>query len=207
MTDDRLRDIIRTVKTISDGVFLLPVDVEQLIRVYGGKLTTLEDCESLGLDRKVVVRCMGNKDGVATRGRHGWGVIYDKNAPVNRLRFTLAEEFMHTMLGHTLDPRFNALDPSYSEEVYAAYEEEAKVAAGLLLIPPSAWRRCGGDAAVGKVCGVSAACVFVCRSTMNKYASIMNKYANGIGANVIWERIAVGVDRGGRVHPIAVKFE
>ena len=205
MTDDRLIEIIEVVKTISNQwVYTLPVDMEALCHVYGGKLTTLEDCEAMGLDRARVVACMGNKDGVATRGKRGWGIIYDKNAPVNRLRFTLAEEFMHTVLGHTLDRRFNALDPTYDEEVYRAYEEEAKVAAGLLLIPPRTWRRCGGDASVGKACGVSVACAYVCRSNMNKYAEIMNKYAKDIGAKVIWERIRMEADRGGRTRPVLV---
>ena len=211
MTDDRLHEIIDIVKSISDQwVYTLPVDMEALCHVYGGKLTTLEDCEAMGLDRARVVACMGNKDGVATRGKRGWGIIYDKNAPVNRLRFTLAEEFMHTVLGHTLDRRFNALDPSYDQEVYMGYEEEAQIAAGLLLIPPPVWRRYGGiigARGIGRLCGVSDACMFTWLDVMNKYADIMNKYANGIGAKVIWERIGMDVDRGGRYHPVAVKYE
>ena len=211
MTDDRLREIICTVKTISDRhVFTLPVNIEAICRAYGGRLTNLDDCESLGLDRDVVIDCMGNKDGVATRGCKVWGIIYNSNVPPNRLRFTLAEEFMHTVLGHTLDPRFNALDPSYDHEVYMEYEEEAKVAAGLLLMPPRVWRRYErtvGAKGIGKLCGVSDAFVDVWQETMNKYAEIMNKYAYDIGANLIWERISVDVDRGGRVHPVAVKYE
>lgn len=210
MTDDRMRDIIGTVKTITDRhVFTLPVDIEALCRMYGAKMTTVDEAVAMGLDRETLMSCMGNRDGVATRGRKGWGIIYNKNAPINRLRFTLAEEFMHTVLGHTLDPRFNALDPSYSEDVYRQYEEEAKVAAGLLLVPPRVWQRYGrvaGVGGVGKLCGVSDSCMYTWLRVMKKYAEIMNKYAKDIGVGVMWESIGTKADRRGRTRAVLVEY-
>lgn len=211
MTNDRLREIIGIVKKIADRhVFTLPVDIEAICRAYGGRLTSLDDCESLGLDREVVIDCMGNKDGVATRGNKVWGIIYDSSAPSNRLRFTLAEEFMHTILGHTADRRFDAVDPSYDHEVYMRYEEEAKVAAGLLLMPPRVWRRYErtvGAKGIGKLCGVSDAFVYVWQETMNKYAEIMNKYAYDIGANLIWEGVNGRIVSRKIVRPVCVGFD
>lgn len=164
ISDDRLRYICGIIKAVSQRyVHRLPVDIDHLCRLHGARMTTLEDAEALGLDRGIVLKCMGNRDGVATRGHKVWGIIYNKNAPINRLRFTLAEEFCHTILGHTLDPRFNALDPSYDEEVYRRYEAEAKLAADLLLIPPSVWfryRRTVPAGGLEELFGVSGACLW-----------------------------------------------
>ena len=163
MTDERLSEIIGIVKELARvHVLTLPVDIEKMCRLYGARMTTLEDAEAMGINRSTLLECMGNRDGVATRGKKVWGIIYDKNAPINRLRFTLAEELMHTILGHTLDERFDALDPSYSEEVYRRYEEEAKVAADLLLISPFVYyrfRRTLGVKNLAKLFAVSVACL------------------------------------------------
>lgn len=177
MTDDRLRFIVGIVKDITlRHVAVLPVDIYALCRTYRGRMTTIEDAVALGLDRDKIVACMGSQDGVATRGRRVWGIIYDKNAPENRLRFTLAEEFMHTILGHTLDARFNALCPSYDAETYARYEEEAKVAASLLLCVPSVYyrfRRTKSTRALCKLFGVSVACLCRTRKLLDEKEDVV----------------------------------
>lgn len=177
MTDERLREIVGIVKAIVQRhAMVLPVDISALCRTYGARMTTIEDLVGLGFTREQIVACMGSKDGVATRGRKVWGIIYDKNAPPNRLRFTLAEEFMHSILGHTHDPRFNALDPSYDEAVYMRYEEEAKVAADLLLVCPSVYYRFRRRARPGELCrvfGVSEACLFVAAKFYDENESVV----------------------------------
>lgn len=193
MTDDRLREITRAVKQIAhQGVFTLPVDIERLCRAYGARMTSLEDAAALGLDPEIVARCIGNRDGAATRGKHGWGIIYNKNAPVNRLRFTLAEELMHHALGHTLDPRFNALDPSYSPEVYAEYEEEAKAAADLLLIPPSVfyrYQRLIGAGRLAKLFAVSESCLWMAARLYDEKKDVI-QIAWGLSVPADMERIS-----------------
>lgn len=165
MTDDRLREIIHVVNTVVDRhIYTLPVNIEALCHTFGARMTTIDDAVALGLDRDVLLACMGNKDGVATRGRKVWGIIYDKNAPVNRLRFTLSEELMHHLLGHTQDARFNAISPSYDHATYMQYEEEAKAAAGMLFVSPLLYHRFSRTltkAGLAELFGVSEACLHV----------------------------------------------
>lgn len=193
MTDDRLREIVAIVKRISgQGVYTLPVDIERLCRSHGARMTSLEDAAALGLDPEIVTRCIGNRDGVANEGRRVWGIIYNKNAPVNRLRFTLAEELMHHLLGHTKDPRFNALAPSYSPEVYAEYEEEAKIAADLLLIQPGVfyrYRRLIGVGGLAKLFAVSAACLWTAAQVYNEKEDVIRQ-AWGLSVPADMERIS-----------------
>lgn len=165
MTDERLREIIRVVNRVVDRyVYTLPVDIEALCHTFGARMTTIDDAVALGLDEDTVLKCIGNKDGVANEGRKVWGIIYNKNAPVNRLRFTLSEELMHHLLGHTKDPRFNAISPSYDHATYMKYEEEAKAAAGMLLVSPLLYHRFSRTltkAGMAEMFGVSLPCLYV----------------------------------------------
>ena len=164
MTDERLREIIRVVNIVVDRcIYKLPVDIQALCHTFGARMTTIDDAVALGLDKDIVLKCIGSKDGVANEGRKVWGIIYDKNAPVNRLRFTLSEELMHHLLGHTRDPRFNALDPSYDHATYMQYEEEAKAAAGMLLVSPLLYRRFNRSLTkegMANMFGVSLPCLY-----------------------------------------------
>ena len=193
MTDDRLREIVGIVKHIScQGVYTLPVDIGRLCRSYGARMTSIDDAAALGLDPEVVTRCIGNRDGVANEGRRVWGIIYNKNAPVNRLRFTLAEELMHHLLGHTKDPRFNAISPSYDRALYMRYEEEAKIAADLLLIPPSVfyrYRRLIGAGGLAKLFAVSESCLWMAARLYDEKKDVI-QIAWGLSVPVDMERIS-----------------
>ena len=165
MTDALLREIIRVVNVVVNSYdYTLPINIEALCHTFGARMTTIDDAVALGLDRDTVLKCIGNKDGVANEGRKVWGIIYNKNAPVNRLRFTLSEELMHHLLGHTKDPRFNAISPSYDHATYMKYEEEAKAAAGMLFVSPLLYHRFSRTltkAGMADLFGVSEACVHV----------------------------------------------
>ena len=193
MTDDRLREIVGIVKpVVQQHIKVLPVDIHALCRTYGARMTSVEDAVVLGLDRGTILACMGSRDGVAMRGRKVWGIIYDKNAPVNRLRFTLAEEFCHTLLGHTLDSRFNAVCPTYDDSVYERYEEEAKVAADLLLICPSVYYRYRRRKSIGELArlfSVSEACMWTAGRLYDEKEDVVR---SAWGA---WLPLDVGVGR------------
>ena len=193
MTDARLQEIVGIVKHIScQRVYTLPVDIDRLCRSYGARMTSIDDAAALGLDPEIVTRCIGNRDGVANEGRRVWGIIYNKNAPVNRLRFTLAEELMHHLLGHTKDPRFNAISPSYDHALYMRYEEEAKIAADLLLIPPSVYyrfRRTVPGGGLGKLFGVSDACLWTASQLYNEKEDAI-QIAWGLSMPADMERIS-----------------
>ena len=78
---------------------------------------------------------IGNKDGAASRCLDDYYIIYNDRQPHHRVRFTLAEELMHIVLGHADDFRFKFGTP-YHDEVYQQYEAEAKLGASLILMPP-----------------------------------------------------------------------
>ena len=141
----------------------LPVDVAALCPIYGARLVTLSALEKEGLDAEAVFAVWGNRDGVAMASRRGRTIGYNDRAAEKRIRFTLAEELMHLLLGHTEDSRFSALDQRYDEATYALYETEAKRGACMLLVPPTVYFRCRtlyGIAGIARLCRVSRACAW-----------------------------------------------
>ena len=141
----------------------LPLDVAALCPLYGARLLSLSELEARGMDREAVFAVWGNRDGVAMASRRGRTIGYNDRAAENRIRFTLAEELMHLLLGHAADPRFAVGEQSYDAETYALYEAEAKRGACMLLVPPTVYfryrSRCGLDA-IARLCRVSRACVW-----------------------------------------------
>jgi len=141
----------------------LPVDVAALCPLYGARLVTLSELEEKGMDRDTVFALWGNRDGVAMAGRRGRAIGYNDRAAEKRIRFTLAEELMHLLLGHTEDARFLVGEQSYDDAVYARYESEAKRGACMLLVPPTVYfryRELYGVAGIARLCRVSQACAW-----------------------------------------------
>ena len=164
MLTEREREVVRLADELCRRHALtLPVDVEALCRCYGARLYTLSELEAQGLDSETVFALWGNRDGVAMASRRGRSIGYNDRAAAKRVRFTLAEELMHLLLGHTEDPRFLVGEQSYDAETYAHYEAEAKRGACMLLVPPTVYFRCrerGGPAALARLCEVSGACAW-----------------------------------------------
>ena len=100
----------------------LPVDIAALCGHYGVRMVTLSELERRGMSREAVFAVWGNRDGVAMSGRRGRAIGYNDRVAEKRIRFTLAEELMHLLLGHTADRRFAVASQSYDEELYARYE-------------------------------------------------------------------------------------
>ena len=141
----------------------LPVDIAALCPLYGARLMPLSALEAEGLDSETVFALWGNRDGVAMASRRGRAIGYNDRAAEKRVRFTLAEELMHLLLGHTEDGSFSALEQRYGAETYARYEAEAKLGASLLLVPPTVYFRCRalyGVGGVARLCHVSRACAW-----------------------------------------------
>ena len=141
----------------------LPVDVAALCPLYGARLCALSELEAQGMDSETVFALWGNRDGVAMASRRGRLIGYNDRAAEMRIRFTLAEELMHLLLGHAEDPRFFVGEQSYDGETYARYEAEAKRGACMLLVPPTVYFRCRGRcgiSGVARLCRVSRACAW-----------------------------------------------
>ena len=150
---ERDRFVVRTAcELVRRHGYTLPIDVSALCAVYGTRLVSLSELEKGGMDREAVFAVWGNRDGVAMSGRLGRAIGYNDRAAEKRIRFTLSEELMHLLLGHTQDRRFSVFSQSYDEET-----------ACMLLIPPTVYfryRALYGTAGIARLCQVSRACAW-----------------------------------------------
>ena len=150
MTEREKRVVRLANELVRRHALTLPVDVAAICPVYGARLLSLSELEKKGLDAEAVFAVWGNRDGVAMASRR-------------RIRFTLAEELMHLLLGHTEDERFRLGEQSYDAETYALYEAEAKHGACMLLVPPTVYfryRELYGLGGIARLCRVSRACAW-----------------------------------------------
>lgn len=150
-TNDFIRKYVKSV----------PVDISQLCIYCDVRLIPLSRMVDDGFKVSQVFGYWGNEDGTSTLCQ-GRGIIaYNDYQPEKRIRFTLAEEFMHIYLGHLNDSRFNMFSQDFDEETYLQYEAEAKTAAGMLLCPPKFYFTFEAELspyALSRICRVSEAC-------------------------------------------------
>ena len=141
----------------------LPVPIERICALYGARLLPLSELTGRGMARDAVFACWGNSDGVALQSRSGCTIAYNDRLSNARMRFTLAEELMHLLLGHAADEGFYIARQSYDAATYERFEAEAKHGASMLLLPPTVYyryrERCGLSA-IASLCGVSHACAW-----------------------------------------------
>ena len=163
MTEREKRVVRLANELVRRHALTLPVDVAAICPVYGARLLSLSELEKKGLDAEAVFAVWGNRDGVAMASRRGRTIGYNDRAAEKRIRFTLAEELMHLLLGHTEDERFRLGEQSYDAETYALYEAEAKHGACMLLVPPTVYfryRELYGLGGIARLCRVSRACAW-----------------------------------------------
>lgn len=120
----------------------VPIPFQAMSRCLGVKLVPLSEiCRKTGLEEEDIFQIWGNSDGCVSNyvNPTGWmhlRIAYNDRKPEGRIRFTVMEEFSHIILGHVADPDFNVFRQSYEEEKYLQYDEEARMASGLLICPP-----------------------------------------------------------------------
>lgn len=169
MMTERDTLVIRTANyVIQRNVYRLPVNIMSVCCSYGIRLLPASEYIIRGMNPQILFGTWGNPDGSAVSLGDNHVINYNDMVPENRQRFTLAEELMHILLGHTKDHRFNAFAQTYPEEVYMQYESEAKHGAGMILVPPSVYfkyRAIYGLDQIAKLCRVSRACAY----TVAKY--------------------------------------
>ncbi len=159
--------VVNTV--IEKCVYRLPVDVEKVCRAFGAYLLPYSEAvEKSVLSWEDIERMAGTRDGFTLDAGEEWAIVYNDRIPMNRRRFTYAEELMHRLLLHSQDDDFLYCRQSWTDETYNEYETQAKRAAGMLLVPPSVYykyRRVYGTDQLAKLCGVSGPCLY----TVSKY--------------------------------------
>lgn len=160
--DRRLFEVVNTV--VCRHVYSLPVDIEKLCRIYGAYLLSYGQClAKSGLTAEELQAMTGSRDGVTLDYAGSWTILYNEKASETRLRFTLAEELMHRLVGHSQDEDFRMRRQSYAPETYALYEAEAKRAACMLLVPPTVYyryRRLYSLEQLSELFRVSEACMY-----------------------------------------------
>ena len=141
----------------------LPVEPYKIAKAYNIKMCSASYYAEQGMERDALFDIWGNSDGSAMSYGKQHVINYNNEMPYNRQRFTIAEELMHILLGHTRDKRFSVFSQDYSPEVYDEYEHEAKTAAGLLLMPLPVYFRYHPYRSlevIASACMISNACAF-----------------------------------------------
>ncbi len=149
-------------RVIERHVYRVPTDAARLCRLYGAALIPYSEAAARAeLSERDVVRAAGSADGFTLDRGESWAVVYNDRVCARRQRFTLAEELMHRLLLHSQDDDFLCARQRYDARTYARYEDEARRAAGLLLVPPTLYyrlRRSRSLAQIAALCGVSVSC-------------------------------------------------
>ena len=161
---DREKRALKCVNHLLDHfVYKLPVEPYKIAKAYNIKMCSASYYAEQGMERDALFAIWGNSDGSAMSYGKQHVINYNNAMPYNRQRFTIAEELMHILLGHTRDKRFSVFSQDYSPDVYDEYEHEAKTAAGLLLMPLPVYFRYHpyrSLEAIANACMISNACAF-----------------------------------------------
>ena len=141
MTNEQLQTVYTAVFTIMIEHWTVfsrfPTDVETLCFELGIELCPLSTItESTGLTDIEVFEIWGNEDGVLMQYNGTPKIAYNDLKPRQRIRFTIAEEITHYILGHADDPRFNIFSQQYDSGTYSLYEESGRAGAGIILCQP-----------------------------------------------------------------------
>lgn len=137
MTDE---EVLRTALKVVDNYISVPRDMISLCKFLGIKIKPLSEWLENGYTKEDFYMLAKNEDGAASFFMGYYGIIYNDFKPHHRIRFTIAEEVMHIVLGHVYDEMFLA-NRQFNYSRYAQYEHEAKLGASVLLMPPTLYFR------------------------------------------------------------------
>lgn len=127
---------------LENDICFLPTPIEKIYKLLGLKAISSNTLVNNGFDLDELFEEWGNEDGVLQTYTKGDGTIiakvaYNENKCEGRKRFTFFEEAAHFLLGHHLDSHNDRLSELFDEDIYMACDEEARIAAGLMICPPS----------------------------------------------------------------------
>ncbi|NLI93474.1 MAG: ImmA/IrrE family metallo-endopeptidase [Peptococcaceae bacterium] len=150
------------------GVDWLPVDIFELVDNYAEannveiRIVTIEELsEETKIDRQSLIDdVIYGEDGLAIydpdTGKYSI-VINEQVEPYGRIRWTVAHELGHIVLGHLSSSKVSITKWSLSDEEYNKIEQEAHIFAGELLAPKFIVYRigCHASAELQDICGLS----------------------------------------------------
>lgn len=166
----------------------IPVDIDELCKSCGVGLVPLSRIvNDTGLSEKDIFAIWGNEDGSVSTYGNKHRIAYNDHRCAGRKRFTVCEELGHIICEHTKDPSFNMFCQTYEEDVYARYDEEARMSAGFLVCHPKfffthEWLL--EPEVMSEVCGITPSCA------TTRYA-VLQKYRSDIEANVAYRFLSL----------------
>lgn len=152
----RARDLSWRV-LLDTGTRELPVKVSQICRVYGVTLRSYQAGAPLIRELGLETQC-GASDGFTVRNSGRCYVFYNIEQPPGRVRFTIAHELGHILLGHLGDGEHTVYNQDPSPED-APEEHTANVFASRLLAPACVLHALGAvtPEQIAAVCDISMA--------------------------------------------------
>ena len=184
-TEKERKDIYTRVFSflIDHDIHVIPIDMKQLCVLLNIELVPLSQIENdTGLSIWDVFEIWGNEDGVAnvdcSQGRKTYKIAYNDYTS-QRSMFTLAEEISHIVLGHLEDPSFCIFSQTYKDEIYLKYEEEARIAAGLLICPPNFYydnEKYLNEKTLSEFCHISTTCAHTRIGVLNRFREEINSH-------------------------------
>lgn len=160
------------------NVTSFPVDLFQIAADNNVRVMSLTEHIASGLTEDQAFTLWGNDDGAAMYVRGRLIIGYNDRKPAKRIRFTLAHELMHIALGHLLDNRADEFSELYVPDVADEYEEEANLAAGLLLCNPKICynlRNSLNEQTVQRLFDVSHDCALRTLNDLNEYSEVIHR--------------------------------
>lgn len=175
---------------IDNNLKVFPLSVQELCAILNVELVTLSDIiYQTHLRAQEVFDIWGNEDGCVTAHNHNGAlhhkIAYNDDKTLERIRFTICEECMHILLGHTKNASFNAFQQSYSPLTYAQYDEEARIGAGLTICPSQFYYSHADEITsthLCKICKISEPCA-------NTRMQVLNKYKNEIQQRPLYKQL------------------
>lgn len=116
-----------TWKTLIDtGVSHLPLSLSQIATYYGIQILSYSDSDQLHTE---------NEDGYSTKLNGRFIIYYNNLKPKTRIRFTIAHELGHCLLGHVMDNAYTCRINNETDAYTDPKEVQANVFARDLLMP------------------------------------------------------------------------
>lgn len=165
----------------------VPLSIDKIAKILNVDFKPLSAYIEAGFKESEVFSVWGNEDGVVHQyneaGKSYYKISYNDTRNNKRYRFTIMEEFSHIILGHTNDYEFNIFNQRYSNKKYKQYDMEARICAGILIMPPNLYYEILSRIPVSLAANILEISV-TCANTRYK---IYNKYKKDILSNFLYD--------------------
>lgn len=174
---------------IENDLYEVPISINKIAKILNVKFKPLSSYIDAGFKENEIFSIWGNEDGVVQQYNNSdksyYVISYNDTRNNNRYRFTIMEEFSHIILGHTNDCEFNLFNQKYSNKKYKMYDKEARICAGILIMPPNLYYEILSHTSpsfAADILGISITCA-------NTRYNIYDKYKDDILSNIFYSSL------------------